>query len=527
MVWAWLAKVESMGRSFSAYAPVVFASKLLTYARVFLLTWLIGTDQFGVWALGVMVFGIGSTILTLGSSQSVARYVSFYHARGQLRRFFRRAAVGICLVGVAATAAGLLASGSIADLLAASRGAAVRLAYTQRLEIVLLGLLNGLLMALYLNLHSCIRAMRTFHLLAVVEVGYTVSFTAAALLAAWAWPRGVAILWAHAGSLAVMLLAGGYAAHRALGYLPASGAAEEEPGAVGEEGDVVPQDGHVSAAERADVEKGGPVVLRRLLRFGFVAMLATLAWQLGNHVSFFLTNHYRGTGEAGVYAAIRQFCQPAWILSGMVWGVVFSHLASHWESNKRQAALEMVNLTYKAVVVVLMTVTVLVLATGRWWRLLLQKDYQVEVKLLGGLLMFYQCSANLGLASIAAKLRERPVVIVVVVAAGVAVNVILGWMWIPAGGVLAASRAAGIGMLVAVALGGVYLLASGFRAHPAAHVLAVSPVVLLAPTPVVVIAWAAVLAVAAFTPLVFTAREKHVLANYVRSLGMRRGWARP
>ena len=526
MVWAWLAKVESMGRSFSAYAPVVLASKLLTYARVILLTWVIGTDQFGVWGLGVMVFGIGSTILTLGSGQSVARYVSYYHARGQLRRFFRRAAVGICLVGAIATAGGLLASGSIAGLLSASREAAVRLSYSQRLEIVVLGLINGLLMALYLNLHSCIRAMRTFHLLAVVEVGYTVSFTAAALLAGWAWPTGVTVLWAHAASLALMLLAGGYAAHRALGQLSASGAAEEEPGAVGEEGDVVPQDGHVSAAELAEVEKGGPI-LGRLLRFGFVAMLATLAWQFGNHVSFFLTNRYCGTSQAGIYAAIRQFCQPAWILSGMVWGVVFSHLASHWESNKRQAAVEMVNITYKAVVVVLMTVTVLVLATGRWWRLLLQKDYQAQIGMLGGLLMFYQCSANLGLASIAAKLRERPVVIVAFVAAGVAVNVILGWMWIPSGGVQAAAQAAGIGMLVAVALGGVYLVASGFRAHPAAHVLALSPAVLLAPTPVVIVAWAGVLAVAAFTPLVFTAREKRALVMYVRSLGMRRGWSRP
>ena len=525
-MWAWLGKVESMGRSFSAYAPVALLAKGVDYARVFLLTWLIGTEQFGIWGLGGMVFGLASTASTLGTNQSVARYVSFYQARGQLRSFFRRAGLSILLVGLIVTGAGALASGHIADLLAVSKTAHKALVLDARIQIVLLGLLNGLLLALYQNLHSCIRAMRTFHLLAVLEAGFTVLFTAAALVGAKAAPAGqtgIAILWAHAGALLVMLLAGGFAAHRCLRVLELAQAEPVEADAIGEPGDVMPQDDHVGPDEHTLTEGGGST-LHRLLRFGFLAMVATLTWQVGNFLSRWMTNRFHGPAEAGIYSAMQTFCQPAWVFSGIIWGLVFSHLASHWESNNRHAAVRMVNLTYKAVVLVLMSGTVIVLVTGPWWGLLLGERYRDGLTLLAGLLMFYQCSANLGLASMVAKLREKPIVIAVIIVIGVGVNAVLGRMWIPGAenGALAAARAAGIGMLVAVALGTVYLVGTGFRVHPATHLLAFSPALLLAPPVYVACAWVAVLVVAAFTPLVFTAREKRLLGGYVLSMGMRR-----
>lgn len=521
-MWAWLVKVESMGGSFSLYVPIVILTKIVVYARVFLLTWFIGTDQFGVWGLGVMVFGITSTISTLGSNQSIARYVSFYQARGRLRAFLHRAALGICLTGLTVAVLGVMASRWIAELLGVSDSVAVHLPFDLRLDIVLLGLLNGVLMALYLNLHSCIRGMRIFRLLVVIEVGYVLLFTTAALVAVATVGSGVAILWAHAGSLAVMLLVGGFAVHRCLTYIASSKPDnDEEILSIGEEGDIIPTDSQVSQAERTD-QTDEKTILYHLFQFGFVAMLATLVWQCGHHVGRLLTNHFHGLDEVGVYAALSPFCQPVWILSGMVWGVVFSHLVNHWESNKRQAALDMLNLTYKAVVLTLMTLTVLILVTGRWWRLMLHESYQTDIRILSGLLMFYQCSANMGLASVAAKLRERPMVITVVIAVGVVVNIVLGYLWIPEGGAMAAARAAGIGMLVAVALGVVYLIITGFRIHPSAHVLALTPALLLAPTTFVAIAWAAILTVALFTHVIFTVREKRVLFQYIRTLGMRR-----
>jgi O-antigen/teichoic acid export membrane protein len=253
-----------------------------------------------------------------------------------------------------------------------------------------------------------------------------------------------------------------------------------------------------------------------MLSFGLLAMTATALWNVGNQVSLWFTNRYRGPEEAGVYAAFRQLCQPVWVLSAVVWGGVFSHVASRWESSRRAEADGMLNLAYRAAATGLMTLSVAVLASGPLWSRLLRPAYRADLSLLGGLLMFFQCSANLGLASIAAKLRERPWVIVAMIAAGVATNAALAAAWVPAGGLPAAARAAGVGMLGPCLLGAAYLVAAGFRVHPVGHVLALAPALLLLPTPAVLVVWGAFLAVAALTGWVFTPHEKRMLLACLR-----------
>ncbi|KPK82633.1 MAG: hypothetical protein AMJ81_09710 [Phycisphaerae bacterium SM23_33] len=505
-----------MGRSLSLYGPVVLLEKLVTFGRVVLLTWLLGRSQYGVWALGVMVFSVFASLATLGSNESVARYVSYYHARGRLREFYRRAGVWICLLAAGTTGLGLLGSVLIADFLASSSGRILELSSDERLMVVLLGLANGVLMALYHNVQSCLRAMRTFRVLAVVDLAYTALFTGLALGGAAVLPSGHTILVAHAGSLAVMLVLGGYASHRAVAQLARM--QEVEPQAPQEP---PPQEVLVGGARGVADAKDAPM-MARLLRFGLIAMIGPMLWQLGNQVSAWFVNRYHGPEALGLYAPFRQLCQPVWILSGILWGLIFSHVATHWESGLRQTALRMLDLTYKAVVLSLMTLSVLMLATSRWWSLILKAEYRGDLRLLGGLLTFFQCSANLGLASIAAKLRERPLVIVVMVGCGVGVNAGLAWLWVPQGGVVAAANAAGLGMLSACALGVVYLLFSGFKAHPATHVLALAPAALLLPEPYPAAVWLAFLGLTFLSPWILSRWEKQTLLGYISSLGGRR-----
>jgi len=506
-VWTWLVKVESMGRSLSLYGPVALLEKLITFGRVVVLAWLLGESQYGVWALGVMVFSVFAPVATLGSNEGLARYVSHYQARGRLREFYRRSVAGVCLLAAGMTLLGLLGSGRIADLLVSSSRRGLALASDQRLAVAVLGILNGVLMALFHNLQAWIRAMRTFRMLAVVDLGYTLLFTALALGISSLLPLGCTILVAHAVALAVMLLAGGYASHRCVARQPlAPAGAAETPSA--------PPPGAAGA-------KDTPMFVR-LLGFGLLSMLGVLAWNVGSQVSAWCIHRYHGREVLGLYAPYHKLCQPAWILSGVCWGLVFSHVARHWESGLRAASVRMLNLTYKAVVLALTTLTVLILATARWWWVVLPESYRPGLALLPGLLMFYQCSANLGLAGIAAKLRERPLVIVGVVAAGVGVNAVLAWLWVPAGGAVAGARAAGIGMLAACAAGAVYLLASRFGAHPAGHVLALAPAALFLPAGWVAAGWAGFLAVAVLSPWVLSSWEKRALLDYVRTLGGRR-----
>jgi len=493
----WLAQVDPIGRSMAVYGPLAAADKAVTLARVVLLTWVLSPAQFGAWGLGVMVFSVLAPVLVLGADEAVGRYLSYYQVRGRLREMFDRTSGGVAVVAVVLAGAAALCSGPIARALGTVPRVGADVPAAGMRAIVLLGVLNALLMGLFHVLQGCLRAMRTLRLLGVLNLGYTLAFTTLALGWGALRPTGRTVLWAHAAALAAFLAVGWLAARRLVAG-PQDWPAEGSP-------------------------DGGPAggVMGKLIRFGSVAMLAGLAWQGGGHVTTWFIHRYHGSDVLGVYMPLRQICQPIWILSTIIWPVVFAYVAVRWESGRRDGALGLLNGAYKLTVLGLMTLSVLVLAAAPLWGRALGGGYRVDVPVVAGLLMFFQCSANLGMAAMAAKLNERPVAAVIIVAAGAAANVLLAAAWVPAGGDAAAgvaggARAAGVGMLLACAAGSAYLAASRFRAHPAVYVLSVSPALLLLPVPLAAGAWAAVLAVAALTPWVLTARERQAVRESLR-----------
>jgi len=495
----WLGQVDPIGRSVLVYGPLAAADKAVTLARVFLLTWVLTREQFGVWGLGVMVFAVFAPLLVLGADEAIVRYLSYYRLRGRLGELFRRAGAGVAVAAVFLAALAALFSGPIARALGAAPHVAGHLPPDRMREVVLLGILNALLMGLFHVLQGCLRAMRTLRLLGAVNLAYTLTFTGLALGWAALKPTGITVLWAHAASLAVFLAIGWLAAWRLV-------AAEPAP----------PPD-----APRTSLEGGA---MARLVRFGSVAMLAGLTWSVGSHVTTWFVHRYHGTDALGEYMPFRQICQPIWVISAVVWPVVFAYVANHWESGRRDRALGLLNGAYKLTVLALMTLSVAVLVLAPLWGRALGGAYHLRLPVVAALLMFFQCSANLGMASMAAKLNERPVFVVAIIAIGAAANVLLALAWVPAGGVAGAgivggARAAGVGMLVACAAGCVYLAAARFRAHPAVHALSVSPALLLLPVPAAAGAWAAVLAVSIWTPWVLTHRERTALREWFRSPG--------
>ena len=513
-MWHWLLKIDSMGRSFGAYAPIVAVDKLITTARVIVLTWVVGTFELGVWFLGVLVFSVLAPVATLGASDSVARYVSYYQQRGQLGDFFRRARLGVLAVAGLATLAAAAACVPTAWALAGV--GEVRLDFDRRLVVAALALANAVLMSLYHNLQAFCRGLRVFRLLAAMDLAYAVLFSGLAVAAGLVYASGYAILAAHAVSLGVMLVVGDLAAAKAVacstGILPVG------PTAVpAVENAEAPTGGTPAAAGETPVILTGKMpVLRRLLGFGLAAMAATVIWSVCNQVSAWWVNRYLGAADVGIYATFRQLCQPVWVLSGVLWGVLLGHVARDWEAGRGDEARRLMNLTYKAGTLGLTTLSVLLLVTSPWWIVALRPEYRPHLPLLAGLMVFYQGSANLGLAGMAARLREQPLALAGLVLLAAAVNVALAPAWVARHGLQGAAWAAAAGMMCACAAGVVYLLAGRLRLDGANHVLALSPAVLLLPGYWPGVAWAAVLAVAAATPLILSRDEKVRLLRGLR-----------
>lgn len=508
-MWNWLLKVDPIGRSFVFYAPLVSVDKFITYARVIVLGWLLGAGEYGVWQLGVMVFSVFAAVATLGTGQGLARYVSYYQARGQLRGFSRRIAWGIGFIAVCTGATAIAFSSQLAQALAgAGQGVCGVLGnddpngglpYYLRLNIVLLALINGLAMGLYINLQSYIRALRTFRLLAVMDLSYTLLFTGIAVVTS-VWSRnGQFVLLAHAAVLGLMLAVGLQAAAKALDRVE-------------------------SSHHRHSTKPAAPAALprprfRRVLQYGVVAMAGTVVWEFGAQISAWFVYRHHGPTALGIYGTFQQMCQLSWGIAGMAWGLLFSHVASLWEHHRHGQAVATMNLSYKLVVLAMMTATMLALVTAPLWTHLLSQEFRADLALLGGLFMFFQCSANMGMAGIVAQLRERPGVTVLIVLTGVIINGVLAWAWVPREGLEGASRAAGLAMFMTLLLGVLYMRAAQPGLHFSGHFLALTPIILLLPPPIAALLWSLVLALSFATGWVFSPEDKSTIGSYLRNPG--------
>jgi hypothetical protein len=134
--------------------------------------------------------------------------------------------------------------------------------------------------------------------------------------------------------------------------------------------------------------------------------------------------------------------------------------------------------------------------------------------MLGGLLMFFQCVANLALVTMLAKLQERPGVISLVALAGGLANAILAWWWMPQWGAVGAAWAAGVGMLVGGGLAtAAYLVAVRTRLHAGTYLVLACPVLLVLPAWLAALVWLIVCVMAVATHQVFSRPQKHVLRS--------------
>ena len=96
-----LLKVGSIAESMGVYLPAMILQKAVGLLRVVLLVYLLSDapGEYGLWGIGVMVFTVAAPLLTLGASQGLIRYVSFYEARQRLTEFYRRVRQSIAVRG--------------------------------------------------------------------------------------------------------------------------------------------------------------------------------------------------------------------------------------------------------------------------------------------------------------------------------------------------------------------------------------------------------------------------------------------
>lgn len=510
-----LFRIGTLSGSLGMYVTVTAFQKGLGLLRVVILTWMMTTEQYGLWGLGAMLFSIAAPLAALGTSNGLVRYVSVYEARGQLRAFYRKMRWCVPAIALVTIGAAFCASNRITTAVFAAGQEAPAVTWDHQRLICWAALGNALLLALYVNMLSFLRGMRAYRAVSAIEILFGVTFTVLALAVLVVVPAPMAALWtllAHGAALVISLIAGMLLLHLGLELGDqARGAPEAAPEAIPQAppGDVIPFS-----------------MFRRLVTFGLVSLLGGVLWNINTHISFYLTKINLDTSDAGIYFAFMRLGQPVLLLAEAAWAVLFVHVARRWESRKRAEAVAVLETAYKGISLAVMTIAVVVYAAAPAWVLILKREYQQGLDLVGPMLMNFLVIAYMSLMVIQAKLHERPIVIAVAaVFAGLA-NAALAVYWIPKYGVIGAAYAAGVGMYVGVGLvSAVYLLTVRPRLHWSSLGILLIPALLLLPRWDAVVVWSFALAVIVLTPLVFDGRQKRMFWRGVRGLARLGGGA--
>ena len=480
-----------MAESLGTYVPAMAVQKALGLGRTLLLAWLLHEAQYGLWGVAMMVFVVAGGLVNLGAKHGLIRYVSAHESRGQIAAFYRLMRVRIPVIVLAALAVALAASGPITRHIIASRATAAS-RWEPLLPICWAALANAGAMALYHSVLAFASGLRMYRLTSVMELGFSVLFTAFGIAAAVTARTALAVLLAHLAAVGVTLAAGLCLLH--------AGVAE------------------VSRSRPVE-SRGLEGAFGRVLRFGLTAMAGVLLWTIVPYVGLQMANRQFPKAAIAALALMMQLSQPILFLASASWTVIFSHVARQWESGDRPGAQAMLATAYKAIAMATMTLTVALYAAAPLWLRILPAKYHAGRDLLGGLLLLFQVIGQLSLVSMLARLRERPIIIsLCALFAGLA-GALLVRRWIDPWGLAGAALGSGVGAFVGGGIVAVaYFLLGRIRLGVGTWVVLACPILLVLPAWAAGAAWAVVLILVVATRLLFGADEKALLLEKLRSL---------
>jgi O-antigen/teichoic acid export membrane protein len=531
-----LFKVGSMTQSLGVYLPATVLQKGLGLGRTLLFIYLLknAMPQYGLWGVASMIFSVGALVVTLGTHLGLQRYTSLYEARGQFRLFYRRVLRAVPLIIALVTAAALAASPIITKLAVASKGNAAGAAdipHAQELTACILAIINAMLLALQFNMLSLMYGLRAYRLVSALDIFFSIAFTVLGLAAAWVSPTAASLLAAHGISLAATVALGMILLHRGMDTLLGGTGGGTPVRAVGSSTclGTVDDPNKLMGGTPMPRETG---IVAQLLRYGWVAAVANLLWMSLGYVSPYLINRDYGKEEVSLYWAFFVFSQTIVFLADAIWGVVLAHVAKHWETQGRDAALQTLQTVYKAAALAILAVAVIIYVSSPLWVKILPAKFQGGLGLLGGQLMLFATLAQLALMTIIARLQERPWIIAAAAAAGGAATALLAqFVLMPiwsatggaAGGAIGAAWAGGLGVYAgAGAVTILYFQIAKLKLTPGTLLILAAPAILalplILPTWTLAPALAILILLAAATPAIFSNEEKQTLRHSARQL---------
>jgi len=523
--------VDSVSDAMGVYVSASVAGKAIGFARTLAFVHLLSQApaEYNVWAIGSVLITLSGTAMCLGANLALTRYASVFQVRGELVGFLRRVAWPLLAMPSVLAVPVLLASGVIASWLAPA-GQDVSPADVRMVQ---LAVLNGALLAVYLEMLGLMHGLRTYRLAAAVELFFSVLFLAVAVAWVASTRQGENLLWGHLVSLAVATAAGLWLTARATrdaGVSPALTMPCDEPLENAQPGLAYSMDqthgthnaGELAATKRS--EDGTPASrcdasFLKLLRFGLPALAGQLAWLAAPFVGYYVVNRRIGDAEAGIFASWMLLAQMVYFAANAAWQVVYSHAARRWADDAKAAFVRM-RTSYKGLALACLAASVVMYLAEPLWMHVLPAKYQVGRDVLGGLLMLYAAMTQMAVMTMTARLMEKPAATALPALAGGVVSAVLAVWWVAEHGAAGAAWAGGVGMLTGgTAAAAAWFVLRRVRVGARTYVVLLSPAILLAgwTTPwLAAVCLLTLVAAAFFTPAIFTREEKQEILRRLR-----------
>ena len=379
-------------------------------------------DELGAWDMAYSFLLLAAPVVVLGLPGSFGRYLDRYRQRGQLRTFLRRAAIWTATLTFAAVA--LL-------IAAAPRFSEIIFGRADHHAMVLLLAASLVAVILHHFLEALFAALRKFSIVSMMHFCQSMVFAGLSLSLLWWW---------RFAAESIVIGYGMACLASAIGTLVWKGRALVEEAA--------------PDAGVAHREFWPPLV-----RFAVWVWVTNLLCHLFAVVDRYMLVHWSGLDNAAALALVGHYHASRIVpllflcIADLLGGVVLPYLSHDWERGDRQRVSERLNLILKFASLVMLAGGVVVLWIAPWlFRFAFAGRYDHGLAVMPWTLTYCVWYGLLLVAQNYIWCAERMKLGALPLAAGLAVNLVLNLVLIPAWGLLGAvvATTASTGLALAV-----------------------------------------------------------------------------
>lgn len=440
-------------------------------------------DELGTWDMAYSFLLLAAPVVVLGLPGSFGRYLERFRQRGQLRTFLRRATIWTASLTATAVALLILAAPQCSELIFGSSD--------QRTLVILLAV-SLVAVILHHFLEALFAALRKFSIVSTMHFCQSLTFAAISLsLLLWWRPAAESIIIGY--GLACLV--------SAVGALLWKGRAIAE--------EAVPGDA-ISHRE----------FWQPLVRFAVWVWVTNLFCHLFAVIDRYMLVHWSGLENAAALALVGHYHAsriiPLLLLSvtTLLAGAVMPYLSHDWETGERQRVSDRLNLVLKLTSLMMLAAGVVVLwAAPLLFHVAFEGRYDEGLAVQPWTLAYCAWYGLLLVAQNYLWCAERAKLSVIPLAAGLAVNMALNCVLIPAWGLMGAVVAITVATGLALAVLCWINLRAGMQLQPGMIWLSLAPAALCGGAWCGTAALVALATAIPFSKTLFTQLERDALAE--------------